>query len=183
MRAVMVEVMADFKAGKLEPDPVPWWWERRRDNELTPDYLGRVLADVGLEDMAAAARMGSYDDWHDGDGMGSIRLVADLREAAREVADPQGHPYMLTTKQLRRERIAAIENAVKRGEFDATNAESDRWAASKVGQETIQAMTPAVREAADKVFDAIAEKRKQGRNEPCPCGSGLKYKKCHGKPS
>ena len=24
------------------------------------------------------------------------------------------------------------------------------------------------------------EKRKIGRNEPCPCGSGLKYKKCHG---
>jgi len=23
-------------------------------------------------------------------------------------------------------------------------------------------------------------KRKIGRNEPCPCGSGLKYKKCHG---
>ena len=20
-----------------------------------------------------------------------------------------------------------------------------------------------------------------GRNEPCPCGSGLKYKKCHGR--
>jgi hypothetical protein len=24
--------------------------------------------------------------------------------------------------------------------------------------------------------------KKVGRNEPCPCGSGLKYKKCHGKP-
>ncbi|HSB33478.1 MAG TPA: SEC-C metal-binding domain-containing protein, partial [Nitrospirota bacterium] len=23
--------------------------------------------------------------------------------------------------------------------------------------------------------------QKVGRNEPCPCGSGLKYKKCHGK--
>ena len=22
--------------------------------------------------------------------------------------------------------------------------------------------------------------KKVGRNEPCPCGSGLKYKKCHG---
>jgi preprotein translocase subunit SecA len=22
---------------------------------------------------------------------------------------------------------------------------------------------------------------KVGRNDPCPCGSGLKYKKCHGK--
>ena len=21
-----------------------------------------------------------------------------------------------------------------------------------------------------------------GRNEPCPCGSGLKYKRCHGRP-
>jgi preprotein translocase subunit SecA len=23
-------------------------------------------------------------------------------------------------------------------------------------------------------------KRKVGRNQPCPCGSGMKYKKCHG---
>ena len=25
------------------------------------------------------------------------------------------------------------------------------------------------------------EKKKVGRNDPCPCGSGLKYKKCCGK--
>jgi len=24
-------------------------------------------------------------------------------------------------------------------------------------------------------------KKKIGRNDPCPCGSGLKYKKCHGR--
>ncbi|NCO43949.1 hypothetical protein GW889_00260 [Candidatus Berkelbacteria bacterium] len=23
--------------------------------------------------------------------------------------------------------------------------------------------------------------KKVGRNDPCPCGSGKKYKKCHGK--
>jgi preprotein translocase subunit SecA len=27
----------------------------------------------------------------------------------------------------------------------------------------------------------VREGRKVGRNEPCPCGSGKKYKKCHGK--
>jgi len=28
------------------------------------------------------------------------------------------------------------------------------------------------------------EKRKVGRNEPCPCGSGKKFKRCHlGKPA
>jgi uncharacterized protein YecA (UPF0149 family) len=25
------------------------------------------------------------------------------------------------------------------------------------------------------------KKGKAGRNDPCPCGSGLKYKKCHGR--
>lgn len=29
---------------------------------------------------------------------------------------------------------------------------------------------------------SMPKKQKIGPNEPCPCGSGLKYKKCHGKP-
>lgn len=50
-------------------------------------------------------------------------------------------------------------------------------------------------EAADRVIGQIREYcaqhalhllpiegiRKQGRNEPCSCGSGIKYKKCHGR--
>ncbi len=36
-------------------------------------------------------------------------------------------------------------------------------------QEDTAAHTPFVREG-----------RKVGRNEPCPCGSGKKYKHCHG---
>ncbi len=27
----------------------------------------------------------------------------------------------------------------------------------------------------------VRQDRKVGRNEPCPCGSGKKYKACHGK--
>lgn len=33
----------------------------------------------------------------------------------------------------------------------------------------------------DKPFIAIEKITKTGRNEPCPCGSGLKYKKCCGR--
>jgi len=29
----------------------------------------------------------------------------------------------------------------------------------------------------------LATEKKAGRNEPCPCGSGKKYKKCCGKPA
>ncbi|MGH8370513.1 MAG: SEC-C metal-binding domain-containing protein, partial [Gammaproteobacteria bacterium] len=31
------------------------------------------------------------------------------------------------------------------------------------------------------VTTVVRDGRKVGRNEPCPCGSGLKYKQCHGK--
>jgi preprotein translocase subunit SecA len=31
-----------------------------------------------------------------------------------------------------------------------------------------------------KVPDATSRDQKAGRNDPCPCGSGKKYKKCHG---
>jgi preprotein translocase subunit SecA len=29
----------------------------------------------------------------------------------------------------------------------------------------------------------VREEKKVGRNEPCPCGSGKKYKHCHGRPN
>ncbi|HLW75011.1 MAG TPA: preprotein translocase subunit SecA, partial [Gammaproteobacteria bacterium] len=35
--------------------------------------------------------------------------------------------------------------------------------------------------AAAAVTPFVRETAKVGRNEPCPCGSGLKYKQCHGK--
>jgi preprotein translocase subunit SecA len=28
----------------------------------------------------------------------------------------------------------------------------------------------------------VRVEKKVGRNEPCPCGSGKKYKNCHGRP-
>ncbi|QBQ53409.1 preprotein translocase subunit SecA [Nitrosococcus wardiae] len=42
--------------------------------------------------------------------------------------------------------------------------------APRAGSETSESKAPYVREG-----------RKVGRNEPCPCGSGKKYKHCHGK--
>ena len=42
-----------------------------------------------------------------------------------------------------------------------------------------QGATPAGEEAA-RVKTVVRDQPKVGRNEPCPCGSGKKYKKCHG---
>lgn len=36
-------------------------------------------------------------------------------------------------------------------------------------------------EEVKKVHTPITKEKEPGRNEPCPCGSGMKYKYCHGK--
>jgi preprotein translocase subunit SecA len=33
---------------------------------------------------------------------------------------------------------------------------------------------------AEPVAQFVRETKKVGRNEPCPCGSGKKFKHCHG---
>jgi len=35
-------------------------------------------------------------------------------------------------------------------------------------------------EEAGKIKTVVRGQPKVGRNDPCPCGSGKKYKKCHG---
>lgn len=50
--------------------------------------------------------------------------------------------------------------------------ESERENFSHVGRE---------QKSADRPQSPIINKNKVGRNDPCPCNSGKKYKKCHGK--
>ena len=44
-----------------------------------------------------------------------------------------------------------------------------------------QAPAPAAAEAVKKADPIVRAQKKVGRNEPCPCGSGKKFKHCHGK--
>lgn len=108
-------------------------WERRRPGELTPIYLGRVLDDyLGLPAMARRAREGHFDDWSApaevADGMEIVRLVNELAGKAQMMGKAD------------RKKVLAVREAAIAGEFDGTKAESDRWAASKDGQETMRAM-------------------------------------------
>jgi preprotein translocase subunit SecA len=41
-------------------------------------------------------------------------------------------------------------------------------------------LAPGPTAAPEPIAPVVRETRKVGRNEPCPCGSGKKYKHCHG---
>jgi preprotein translocase subunit SecA len=66
--------------------------------------------------------------------------------------------------------------------FAGAAAAADQFGIGGPSQDQIAAASAAAggAKAATVVMDADDPWANVGRNEPCPCGSGLKYKKCHG---
>jgi preprotein translocase subunit SecA len=50
-----------------------------------------------------------------------------------------------------------------------------------VASELSEEEAAAVAGGGEAIQTFVRSERKVGRNEPCPCGSGKKYKQCHGK--
>ncbi len=71
-------------------------------------------------------------------------------------------------EELERQRREALEQQQMQFQHDQASAMGGEAEAEQGGEPAEQA--PYVR-----------EERKVGRNEPCPCGSGKKYKQCHGR--
>jgi hypothetical protein len=107
-------------------------WDRRRAGETSPAYLARVLDWLGLDDMAARAREGCYDDFNApsevATGFEMLTLVREL-EARKRDLDP-----------LRRARVRMLIEAVLEGEFEPTVEEAQRWMASADGQEALRVL-------------------------------------------
>jgi preprotein translocase subunit SecA len=68
-----------------------------------------------------------------------------------------------SAEELEQKRLALQRKAMRRVIESHAEAAGDGEAAKKPRQETVVRAVPKV-----------------GRNDPCPCGSGKKYKKCHG---
>ena len=64
---------------------------------------------------------------------------------------------------------------------DATNMGYQAGAAPAEGEREMSDIQKAGQQRSQKAQPIKRDVPKVGRNDPCPCGSGLKYKKCHGK--
>jgi preprotein translocase subunit SecA len=94
---------------------------------------------------------------------GPVPNAPPVASAARPVAAGDGAPREITIPT--RQPATTIDQIEK--EF-ARKKERELAAASRAGAG--ESSQPTQRRTGDKV----------GRNDPCPCGSGKKYKKCHG---
>jgi len=89
-----------------------------------------------------------------------VRILCHVRVQSQEEMD--------AIEQRRKEELER-ELAHARMQHEATSAAASEDSEEEPGK------------AAPETF--VRQDRKVGRNEPCPCGSGKKYKQCHGKVS
>lgn len=83
---------------------------------------------------------------------------------------------------LKLEVITILSRVKVRAESDVEKVEEQRRAAENVPKHYEHESASATPEGdSAKVTTEVRDGPKVGRNDPCPCGSGKKYKQCHGK--
>ena len=91
-------------------------------------------------------------------------MFSDMLQSIKEEAAST----LLKAQLMTEEEMQAL--ATQRQQMAAANMQFHHMETTGTTQQDTMQQTPFVRVAP-----------KIGRNEPCPCGSGKKYKQCHGK--
>ncbi|MNF78737.1 preprotein translocase subunit SecA [compost metagenome] len=87
---------------------------------------------------------------------------------------------VLSHVQVRREDPAEEEERLRREAEELAARMQFQHAAVSALDQPEESAEPAGEPAQVAAFAAVRQEPKIGRNEPCPCGSGKKYKHCHG---
>jgi preprotein translocase subunit SecA len=107
-----------------------------------------------------------------------VRYLFWLRPVISEGAEGGGPPPSMPTRPApRRPSPSSMTMNNPAAEAVPAFAGAARSASSSAGR---QAPTPARTGGDDVIKTVKRDEPKVGRNDPCPCGSGKKYKKCHG---
>ncbi len=199
----LLEEIAD-KISQLEPDKLVGWARERfeanlNEDDLTgPEQARTKLLEAGTEflrrelsDLEKYMLVYIYDTaWKEHlYGMDHLKEGVFLRAWAER--DPKveykQEGYRMFTEMLAITEERVTDNILKKPPEAGARARSV-WQVSGARHDEVNqfAMTERQRAAAaapqgeTKVKQIKLDKPKVGRNDPCPCGSGKKYKKCCG---
>jgi preprotein translocase subunit SecA len=138
-----------------------------KDHLLTLDHLkeGIGLRGYGQKDPLVEFKKEAFvlfDDLMDRIDKESVRFLFLVRPAENPPPPPPGSPQGNISTTAPRPAVFSPSEIERR---------------QRKQQQTMQYQTGPAQAEAPKPVRAAA---KVGRNDPCPCGSGKKYKKCHG---
>jgi preprotein translocase subunit SecA len=161
-----------------------------------PVSLERCKASDGMDIYKVFAKIVLFttidDAWRE-----HLREMDELRQSVQNAQYEQKDPlliyklesYELFSKMLQkvnREALGILNKAyIPTRENNPEAVQQERQQKAKVDVNKLQASRMAAAAAAGQAEKSkpapIKVEKKVGRNDPCPCGSGKKYKHCHGK--
>ena len=179
-------ILIPFTDGRSNPMPVTAEIEQAIETD------GKSI----IEDIEKAVTLAIIDEkWKE-----HLRSMDELKDSSQAASFEQKDPlvvYKMEAYNLFEGLVIGINEAVTsylaKGSMaipenqEIRQAREQRTDLSKVSTNRTEQAAAAARRAAEgasrpaKVETFQREGKKVGRNDPCPCGSGKKYKHCHGK--
>jgi preprotein translocase subunit SecA len=153
-----------------------------REKIISPELMRRIERDFMMDvlDRHWKENLIAMDHLRQGIGLRSFAAKKPEQEYKREAFEmfekmldniKQEVVNILAKVQVRTEQdVAAAEQRAPEQEMNFNHPSAPNALTGETEEAAAAEKTPYVR-----------EQRKVGRNEPCPCGSGKKYKQCHGK--
>ena len=151
---------------------------KRREEELGKDIVNQLVKAVSLQVI-------------DNLWMDHLTAMEDLRIGIRLQAFSQKDPlveYKNEAFKLFEKLIGGIDDGIVTRIFKVQivteqpsinlEAASTNQGAEEIGEDKVKAKNQKTKEKKMKTTES-GEQKKLGRNDPCWCGSGKKYKKCH----
>jgi preprotein translocase subunit SecA len=156
--------------------------------------LKKAYEDQGREVMISIEKgitLAIIDDsWKD-----HLREMDELKQSVQSATYEQKDPLLIYKfesfelfKTLMQKVNREIVSFLIKGKLPLQSAENVREArapkgidSSKLKTERTDMLSQAHRTGEQAVTQPVRVEKKVGRNDPCPCGSGKKYKQCHGK--
>jgi preprotein translocase subunit SecA len=162
---------------------------KKREGEIGAELMRNVEKQVMLRqlDQHWKEHLAAMDHLRQGIGLRSYAQKNPKQEYKREAFEMFG--AML--EQVKHDSISILTRIRIQGQEELDDTEERRRAAealkfqhaeaSALGQEPQGQQPRPGAAAAAPIAPFVRDGRKVGRNEPCPCGSGKKFKQCHGK--
>ena len=153
---------------------------RKKEEEAGPEVLRHFEKAVMLQilDGAWKEHLAAMDYLRQGIGLRGYGQKDPKQEYKKE-------GFAMFTDMLERikhEMIGVLSKVQVRAQSDVEAVEEQRRSKAQVKYQHDSANSMGGdKEAAEEHTPFQRQGRKIGRNEPCPCGSGKKYKQCHGK--
>ena len=165
---------------------------QKKEGTIGSELMRNVEKQVMLRqlDLHWKEHLAGMDHLRQGIGLRSYAQKNPKQEYKREAFEMFG--AML--ERVKHDTISILTRIRIQGEDDLDDTEERRRAAEAMRFQHAQASAltagaaapqpgqgPAAAPPPEPQTPFVREGRKVGRNEPCPCGSGKKYKQCHGK--